>query len=440
MTENVNKLKSVMSKKHLLLLVIAPGCLLSPKPKWISEPYRDYPQDRYIVGVGTGKTIAQADDSARREILKQITFQIRSRYEQIERIEIRGNATRTEEKALERIESLAEGKVEEVRIIRRYEDKKEGMWYSLAVFDRLEYSKKMKRKLVEKELEIAEELKNIEQDISEGKVLETVLKLKEVSRRYAQLEQDIALLHAISGSTSSSFQETIRKKMEDLTGIIDITPENEKILLPEPITRVSLSVRVTTKNGKPVKNIPLIARFHCPIFCSENPQTTDKDGTAIFEATVLVGRSAKVEIFSGIPEIPLSTVARILTDRTARFKVTSASESVRDFLSSCLSAHNIELSSTPDITIHATPRARIENVSKDFKGNPFYVVVFSIEVTAKRNHETITRTIRQAKGGDRTPQKALDQAYRSTLSSMCGDLKPLPPDEHIYRLIKDIPR
>lgn len=407
----------------------------SSRPKWIEEPYKEYDPSKYIVGVGFGSSINQSDDTARQEIIKQIKVQIRSRFEQTAKMEIKyGSEVNIEEKVLGRIEGVVEGKIEDIQIIQRYEDK--GMWYSLAVFDKAEYSKKIRRKLTEKELEISKVLKSVEDDISNGEIFNSIQKLKETKRKYAELESDIVLLYSISGGTFSSFQEIIDKKIDSLKDVITIRPESDNLVIPEPATNLYFQVKVITKSGQPAKNIPLIAKFDGPIFGSEILQTTDGNGIANFSFPILTFQKNRIEIKSGIPELKSSANIYVSPSERKTFKVSSDSEAIKNFISACLSNFGFEFSSNAPYTIRVIPSAKIESVGKDFKGNSIYIINISADISVLKENENVLKAVKNSKGGGSTAKEAIEQAFRNLLSSICKDVQPLAPDEYITKMVK----
>jgi len=62
----------------LLLAFVTTACApkLTGKPRWVNEPHRDYPADRFLVGVATGETCEQAVDLAIARIAQQIEVRV----------------------------------------------------------------------------------------------------------------------------------------------------------------------------------------------------------------------------------------------------------------------------------------------------------------------------------------------------------------------------
>ncbi|MCS7213509.1 MAG: LPP20 family lipoprotein [Candidatus Calescibacterium sp.] len=417
------------------------ACGGSSRPQWVYEPYKLYDPKRYIVGVGYGMNINQADDSARQEIFKQIRLQMKSKLEHRAKMEMgtgKQESFQMEEQVVGKIESMIEGEMAGIQLVQRYEDKKENIWYSLAILDKAEYSKKIRMRLSEKELEVTKMFKTVEEDIANGEVFRAISKLKDAKKRYAELEPEVALLSMLSGSLFPSFQEMINTKILNFSDILSIQVENEELIFSEPFTFVSIRVRVLTKDGKPAKNFPIVARFQDLLVGSDLFQSTDDKGLASFSSPIFVANRNRIEISSAMPEVKSTAYVYVSLRDKKYFKVSSESKAIQDFLASCLSKYGIELSSNPDYILQASPNVKVESAGKDFRGNPFYIVGISAEISVlKGGKETVFKTTKYGKGGGSSPRESLESAFRNLLSNMCKDVQHIPPDDYLIKLIQN---
>lgn len=441
----IDKLSDVVSSDVKILVVLLlvcalAGCSSRAKPPWVYEPYRDYDPDRFIVGVGFGNNPNQADDSARHEILKQIKSQIKSIIEQKTKAEMKVKGGKEDvllgERLFGRIRTIVEGEIKGVQINQRYEDKEENMWYSLAVFDKVSYAKKMRKVLLRKELEINEILKRVEQDITNGEIFGAVSKLREADRISSEIEPEIEFLSLISDEFIPDVRESIKERFASLNDLISIQVDEPERTFSEPFTVVSLKVMVKTKNERAVKNFPLIVKPDSLLFGTEIFAVTDEMGIANLSFPMFIHQRNKIELRSGIPELRVVADAYVSSGEKARVRVFSNSEAIRSFLSTCLLSYGVELASDTIYTISVTPSVKIEKTGKDFRGNPFHIVGIYADLIAQINQTVVLKTIRYAKGGGSSPEESLKLAFRNLLSSICKGTEPLQPDEYIFRLLR----
>ncbi|NLW18201.1 MAG: hypothetical protein GXY81_00710 [Candidatus Cloacimonetes bacterium] len=115
-------------------------CIASVKrPAWIENPWSEYPEQKYLVGVGQGDTIDAAKNSALASVSgffeTQVVSSIRS-LEKEESLTTGGkNSYKLESSISSDVQIISKGKLQFAEIRETWQDTKAGTWYCLAVLE-----------------------------------------------------------------------------------------------------------------------------------------------------------------------------------------------------------------------------------------------------------------------------------------------------------------
>ena len=112
------------------------------KPQWINRPYAFYPQQKYIVGVGSGDTREAAEKNAIAQIAKVFQSNIQVDETLIESVLENSKGHKSELKASSEIYNRtrinSNQQLKNVKIERAYFSESDGLYYVLASMDRAE--------------------------------------------------------------------------------------------------------------------------------------------------------------------------------------------------------------------------------------------------------------------------------------------------------------
>ena len=138
-----------------VLAFVAPfGCgWRHPQPSWVMGGTREYPAERYLVGVGQAESQASADERAYGAVAKifkaEISAQSRD-WESFLSLEKRGQAETEHRLSLDQVTKVSSDKaIENVRVLDRWVDEKHGQHYTLAGMDRAQAAAALQDRIAE---------------------------------------------------------------------------------------------------------------------------------------------------------------------------------------------------------------------------------------------------------------------------------------------------
>lgn len=203
------------------------------KPTWVDKPYALFPQDRYIVGVGSGDTRDAAEQNAIAEIAKVFQANVQVDETLIESVleQSKGgkHALQTSSEIYNRSRVTSNQKLKNVKIDRVFFSEDEGLYYALAYLDRAETARMYRKDFEENNLLISE---YFEQAAQESNKLRKLANLNRalalwqindlINEQYKVLTTGSGLVQAVS---KSALDEAVSKARKAI--VVQLRPQGE---------------------------------------------------------------------------------------------------------------------------------------------------------------------------------------------------------------------
>ena len=179
-----------------LILLLLFGCAPTI-PDWIDGNSTLYPDDQYLVGIGTAQTRSDAEDHARSAIAKIFAVQVQSRQSSSEEFwmarvgEAENNEYRQnlQSDLVTRTDRLLTG----VRVAEVWESEKDAI-YALAVLDRIQAMRPLQQQLTEFDLAVEAEMNKAEASEHAIEQLGHMLKTLQLLSDRGTIAADLAIL------------------------------------------------------------------------------------------------------------------------------------------------------------------------------------------------------------------------------------------------------
>lgn len=114
-------------------------------PDWVNNPYSDYPEQQYIVGVGSGDTRKAAEYDAAGNISRVFKTKIKVDESLVENYLENQDGLTASSEMLKKTSVNSEQELKNIKIERAWFSEKEGVYYVLAYLDRAETAKYYKQ-------------------------------------------------------------------------------------------------------------------------------------------------------------------------------------------------------------------------------------------------------------------------------------------------------
>lgn len=221
-------------KRTLWIMTAALLCASAAKagrPDWVDGASRQYPRDRYLVGVGMADDRAAAADRARAEIAKIFTAQV-SVTENVNESETNSKkGSKTENSFSQAIsqslQTVSKKMLEGVEVVENWKDGATMQQYALAVLDRAKALAALKDKL--DDFDKQSQQWKAQMDSSSDKVgkVKAAMKLLALLKARADLNGDLRVLDAGGKGAPSPFDEAAlraeaAKTVSELDVVVDI--------------------------------------------------------------------------------------------------------------------------------------------------------------------------------------------------------------------------
>lgn len=179
-----------------IFLLLATGC--APKaPDWIAGHSPDYPQDAWLIGVGSAEKRLDAEDRARAAIARIFSVSIQSTQTSSESVWLNrltsGERSGYEQQASSTLTSTTNRVLSGVRIADVWEKQPHEI-YALAVLDRSRTAHPLRQELAEIDLSIRQDLTRAKKQTTAIERLASYLRALQRYERRRQLAADLAIL------------------------------------------------------------------------------------------------------------------------------------------------------------------------------------------------------------------------------------------------------
>ncbi len=428
--------------KKVFLLSIAPAsfafvsyilvsCAKVKNPDWITKPYKNFNPQKYIVGVGVGYSKDDSDKSARTEILKQIKVDISEKLEVGTQAKITGAESKKESKKekfeiseaiSKKIREEIDGTLEGVIISERFFDKEKGIWYSLAVFDKSEFVKRLLREISEMDSNIFTEVKRISEGIFDlGRVGQELKKFVEVEKKLATVKSKEALLRALGGDYKAISQELFERVKNRLSNLrVSLRTDTE---FSEPITYIELEI-FSDIDGMPAEGVPVRVKIKNGFSEKVYTVLTDENGRAKIADVVFFDYGQnRIEFSSDLPYVQILNTTLVNSRRKITFEVDSPYTFLKSAISKCILQKKLEVSeSQGDYKIVGDLSYGLIYSGKNYKGEPLYIsqALIVLSFVDPRTKVVIFEHSFSSKGVGETDKDAILRSVSSAISNLCG--------------------
>lgn len=212
-------------------LLCASAAKAGSRPDWIDGASRQYPRDRYLVGVGMGDDRAVASDRARAEISKIFTTQVSvtTNVNEAEATSKQGSKTENSfsQAISQSLQTVSKKMLEGVEVVENWKDGATMQQYALAVLDRAKALAAVKDKIDDFDKQ-AQQWKS-QMDSSSDKVgkVKAAMKLLALLKARAGLNGDLRVLDPGGKALPSPFDEAAlraeaAKTVSELDVVVDI--------------------------------------------------------------------------------------------------------------------------------------------------------------------------------------------------------------------------
>jgi hypothetical protein len=208
------------------------------EPAWINNPHDLYPEDLYIVGVGTGDTKEIAENNALGSISKVFQSKIKVDQTVIENYleqEKNGNiSTSGSSQLINNTNVGSKQNLKNIKIDKTYFSAKEGLYYVLAYLDRKETAAIYRKEISENDLKIDEYHGQYLKSDNKLTKYAYLLKAKTVSDINAILNEQYGIIRGDGSKVAPLITETqLNKELRELTQKITVNLEASKDTPPE---------------------------------------------------------------------------------------------------------------------------------------------------------------------------------------------------------------
>lgn len=405
----------------IIFVLIDLSCSGRSSPIWIEKPYSLYDEKRFIVGVGSGISKEMADDSARLEVMKQMKMKITEKFREILTEETKGKFSFQSEKVERTAESEISGEIEGMLIKERFYEKKEQRWYSLAVFDKSLFSKKIKREIADTESQILLGMKQAKEFLDVGDVVSAVRVLEKQEKLADLISAKILILLSLGENYQSIFKSLFDKLIYDLSSV-RISAEGEK-QYSSPLTPVSFRVRIMY-NGIPVRNFPISVKVKGLFSENKFSFVSGEDGYAKvrFLHPLRIGENT-IYIEPSLPYIETQAVFQVsVKPATLLIK---GDEKTTNIVAECLSKKGFYISSLDekkgyDFVVKPELTAKIVHEGKDFSGNRIFISSAELSITFLKDEDVIYSEKFSSKYSSRNKDEAIAGALNSLIKNFCS--------------------
>ncbi len=207
---------------YIAMLFWCNAFLFAQEPDWIRGKSREYQEEFYIVGVGSGDTRQDAESRARARIAEVFSVNIRANIsvDKSETLRNAGGKTTAESKELtrSRIDLGLKKTLEGTEIAEVWQNPKDAMYYALAVLDREKAAVKMSERIHELDNEILR-LKD-EVDTASGKIakLKLMLLIKSLMADRRGTDSDLRIVSAAGKGIESPY--SFEKENSKIAGFL----------------------------------------------------------------------------------------------------------------------------------------------------------------------------------------------------------------------------
>ncbi len=176
------------------------GCGGPQRPQWVAEPHGQFPEARYLAGVGEAGSRVEAEDRARAEIAK--IFQVRIEARDLSREEFSSGPAgsvsggRYRQEASSELEAVTSRLLSGVRIAETWQDERRNRHYALAVLDRQAAAAPLRRELADVDLRLAGVVDQARSADARLAGLGALLSAIDLLKRREPLVADLAVLDA----------------------------------------------------------------------------------------------------------------------------------------------------------------------------------------------------------------------------------------------------
>ena len=397
------------------------GCSGKDIPDWVENPYSMYDIKRFVVGVGVGYSKESADESARAEILKQIKVKIKEEFE--EKVVEKREEGRTEtspffsEEAQRIAKAVVSGEIQGIIIKERFFDESERKWYSLAVFDRSAFTKRIKRELADIDSQILLGVKRAKEFLSSGDVVRAIEVLESQRKRITEFHAKSMLLRAIGEYYPPAFEMLLEKISHEISSSLKIKTYGRREY-QSPFTQVSFKINFLY-NGIPVRNLPFSVGIKGLFSEKKFSFVSGENGEA--HVKVFVPLRAGSNLFHIKPDLPY-------VDAYATFEVfvnpltffVKGKGKIREVIENCISKNGFHISEKGYVfVVEPELTTRIIHRGKDFAGKDTFISSAELTLNFKRGENTIFSESFTSRNSGSSVEEANSRAIHSLMRNIC---------------------
>ena len=143
----------------LILVSLLAGCSTTggqaAMPSWLNGPAADYPPQRYLLGRGSGPTLALAQDRARADLAKSLRVAIEARSSERQHYRSDESGAAGEVAVDRQLQTHVSEVIEGLAIADIWRDPRSGDYHALAVLERMAAARRLREKIGELDRETA---------------------------------------------------------------------------------------------------------------------------------------------------------------------------------------------------------------------------------------------------------------------------------------------
>lgn len=215
----------------LSVMLCVSGAQAGSRPDWVDGASRQYPREKYLVGVGMGDDRAAASDRARSEISKIFTtlVDVTTNLNESESTAKQGSKTENSfsQAISQSLKTASRKALEGVEVVENWKDGGTMQQYALAVLDRLKALAAVKDKIDEFDKQAQQWKSQMDSAADKMGKVKAAMKLLALLKARAELNGELRVLDAGGKTLPSPFDEAAvraqaAKTVSELDVIVDI--------------------------------------------------------------------------------------------------------------------------------------------------------------------------------------------------------------------------
>jgi hypothetical protein len=223
-----------MNKQIIILsMFLLIGNLFAKKPDWITGKTKKFPQDKYLIGIGIGKTEEQARNNARAEIAKVFTSHVQSETKDYIESFKKISKKKTEIYGIENIKDTTKITTDKIiaGIIIEEFYKEKDTFYALALLDKIKHTNILSEQISNFDTEILNLLKEGKESLNKIKKIKAY---KRAQNKYIErnlLNTELKIVNPVGIGLDPSYNpieitSNLEKALDDLIIFIKVEGEN----------------------------------------------------------------------------------------------------------------------------------------------------------------------------------------------------------------------